>query len=141
MIQNLPQCVSLESDWFSKGGVGVDRFLKMLDAVLGVTDQSNEERITRFLFGILLPMLPLWYGVASIISRHSKIIGRRGIADLTGTAAMLAGAAYVCLALLIHVHNIWDEHPWFAGVADAAKGLLLIALGAAMVGVLVAVLV
>jgi hypothetical protein len=99
----------------------MDRLLKWLDAVLGVTDSSLEERLTKAFWGVLVPLLPLCFGVFSVISRHSKFIGRGGLVDLTGTSALMAGVGYICIALLIHVHIVWEEHPWFDGIADAGS--------------------
>ena len=119
----------------------MNRMLKWLDAVLGVNNSSVEERVAKAFWGILVPLWPLWYGVASLISRESMFIGRRGLVGLTGLSAMMAGIGYICLALLIHVHFVWEEHPLFDGISDAARAVLLIGIAAALLGLFVGVLI
>lgn len=110
----------------------VDRLLERLDAILGVTDGSPHDRLYRFFLGVLVPLFPLWYGVTSIITQQSLILGRRHFSllrEFSGKAAMMAGAAYVCLGLLLHIHNVSHEHPQLAGVADAGRLVSLLGFG------------
>jgi hypothetical protein len=79
--------------------------------------------------------------VTSLFTRHSRVIGRWGIAELTGTAAVMAGLGYISLAMILHVHNVWEDHPQFAGLADVARLLLLVGLLAALMGVFIAIMV
>ncbi len=111
----------------------MDRFLKLYDATLGITNSRSEERIRKLLMGLIAPALPFLYGLSSVLSEHSKFIGRRGFVNLSGFSAVAAGVAYLSLGLLLHVHNCWADHPRLAGVADAARGLLALVFG---VGVL-----
>jgi hypothetical protein len=114
--------------------------LKFLDAILGITDNSTENRISKLLMGIIVPALPVLYGVSSVLSRHSKFIGRGRMADLSGLAAVAAGIGYLSLGLFIHVHYCWKDHPKLAGGADAASVFLILVVGLALLFMFLGVL-
>jgi len=116
------------------------RFLKILDALLGITEPSIEDRVTKLLMGVMLPLLPVFYGLSSIRSGHSWFIGRHGGMHLFGRAATAAGFMYLSLGLLIHVHYCWKDHPKLAGVADFGQLILLLAIGLSLVMMIVGAL-
>jgi hypothetical protein len=114
------------------------RLLKTLDVVLGITEPSTEERVTKLLLGVVVPLFPIVYGVSSILSGRSKFLGRFGLMNVDGMAAVAAGIAYLSFGLFVHVSYCWGEHPILAGVV---RYILLIVVGLSLLFVLVGVLV
>lgn len=112
----------------------MERWWQIVDALLGIEDGSAEDRIERSLFGLLLPLVPLLYGLSSIISGQSvfvgggRLTGMLRVAHLSGTSAVFAGVFYITVALLMHVHFVWQEHPRLGQLFDLARGSLLIVL-------------
>lgn len=114
--------------------------IKLIDALLGIADGSWEERAKKCLLGILVPAVPIVYGLLCMLAEEAQFIGRYGIITLSGAAAMSAGAAYMAFGLFLHVHFVWDDHPQLGSLSDPARTLLLIVTGLSLTFTFVGVL-
>ena len=119
----------------------MNHLLRLLDSILGLSDTSRESRLGRLVKGVVIPSVPLIYGVSCVVSRHAMIIGRGGIASLSGLPAIGIGVAYAAVGLLIYVHSCWEDHPQLAGARDAARGVLLLVIIVALLSTFALVLI
>ena len=115
--------------------------LKIFDHALGVSDPTTESRVSKFVLGVLIPLVPLLYGLQSLMTAESAFPGRFRLVQLEGPAALSAGVVYLAIGLILHVHHCWTEHVRLGGLADFARLVLAVLIAIGLVGTLIGVLV
>lgn len=76
--------------------------------------------------GILAPLVLAYIGLSDMIWAEGTIYGRGGgRLELSGTAAVAYGAAFVALALFVHCHFFWTASEKLCEWADTGKTISL----------------
>jgi hypothetical protein len=58
--------------------------------------------------GVLIPLLLLWPAGKFLLTKTGTLMGRAGMRrNVSGTDAILLGAAIVCLTAFLHTHYFW----------------------------------
>lgn len=82
---------------------------------------------TRWLMGIAVPTSIVVYSVYSIHTGIIAIYGRGGSTIITGDDVRFLGAAYIALAIFLHLHFCWSAHEtWWKQVGRLKVLSLLI---------------
>ena len=102
------------------------RLTQSLELLVGRWEPPLITVLARFVLGIVLPAMVLFYGISCGLSRHATVITRGGLAEIAGLPAVAVGVAYAAIGMILYVHVCWDGHPYFAGLRDAARQLLLL---------------
>lgn len=108
------------------------RLTKSLELLVGRWEPPIVTALARFVLGIVLPAVVFYYGISCGLSRHAMVITRGGLSEIIGLPAVAVGIAYAAIGIIIYVHICWDGHPYFSGLRDAARQLLLMVMIAAL---------
>lgn len=81
----------------------------------------------RWWFGVILPLIPIGYGIHCLATGHAYLPGNRGGGlMLTGKGALELAVAYMACGVIFHFHYFWGLSdrlwPW----ADLGKVLSLL---------------
>ena len=101
------------------------RLTKWLEWLVGRWEPPLFTAFAKFGLGIVIPAIVLVYGISCGLGRHATVIARGGLTEITGLPAVAVGIAYATIGLFIYVHVCWDDHPYFAGLRDVARQMLL----------------
>ena len=81
---------------------------------------------TAWIMGWAVPFYIAVYSLNSIIDGTITLLGRNGSMTITGPDVRLLGAAYLALAMFLHLHFIWSAHEKWWEYAQRLKVLSLL---------------
>ncbi len=102
------------------------RLTKSLELLVGRWEPPIVTALAKIGLGIVLPAVVLFYGISCGLSRHATVITRGGLSEIIGLPAVAVGIVYATIGMILYVHICWEGHPYFAGLRDAARQLLLL---------------
>ena len=108
------------------------RLTKSLELLVGRWEPPLATALAKLGLGVVLPAVFFIYGISCGLSRHATVVTRGGLAEIAGLPAVAVGIAYAAIGLILYVHICWDGHPYFSGLRDAARQLLLLVIVVAL---------
>lgn len=83
-----------------------------LDKAERLAGSPSGGRITMWLLGFCLALIPIGYGVHFLSVHRATFFGRGGSRlELHGAPAVALAVAYIAVGLFIHAHWFWGLHP------------------------------
>ncbi len=81
-----------------------------------------------FLLGIVLALVPIYYGIRCLQINHATFFGRGGSRlELNGSSATAMAIVYIAVGVFIHAHWFWGLHPKLEPLSPVLKVLSLLA--------------
>lgn len=69
-------------------------------------------RVTMWLLGVGLALIPVGYGIRCLITGHAVLPGQNDSAlDVTGSTAVALAIAYIAVGVFVHAHWFWGLQP------------------------------
>src|SRR5687768_13334578 len=82
-------------------------------------------RTKQWLAGVLLPAIPVIYGIVCIRRGHTTLFGR-ATSDLTGDAGFWLAVAYIAVGAFLHFHYFWGLSEHLSRFSQLTKVLSLL---------------
>lgn len=88
----------------------------------------NGGRLTMWLMGVGLALVPVGYGIRCLFTGHAILFGRNQDLDVTGSTATALAIAYIAVGIFMHAHWFWGLLPKFEIVSNILKFLTVLVL-------------
>lgn len=98
-----------------------------LDDAEDLAYTPNGGRLTMWLMGVGLALVPVGYGIRCLFTGHSILFGRNQDLDVTGLTAVALAIAYISVGIFMHAHWFWGLLPKFEIVSNVLKFLTALA--------------
>jgi hypothetical protein len=86
-----------------------------------LSDSPKLGPVKRWLYGVLLPAVPVAYGIWAAVRQRVAVPGRTRSTVLAGAPAVAFAVAWVAAGAFAHFHFFWGPHPMLWRLADLGK--------------------
>ena len=111
------------------------------DLVESLSGAPSGEMAHGWVYGVFGALIPAGIGAYDVVMQKGWMLASRGrsltFVRVEGPAAVWLGCALISLALVLHFHWFWGNHPRLGRYYEPAKFLALVATFIATVGFIV----
>ena len=99
----------------------------VFDEAESLSGSPSGGRITMWLLGFCLALIPICYGVHCLFAHSTTFFGRRyPRLELHGIPGISLAVAYIAIGFFIHAHWFWGQHPRLQPFSNFGKLLSLL---------------